>query len=312
MAVFDLFSKRQRALRGDVPDVYTYDDIPVPLRVQIVQILRETLGGNAAYQNPSFGTAGAYDFVVHTLRREYGVFQLPGAQNTHGHSDKEVTDFLLSEPDAEWVLDAIELLFKYVDRLTREWRFLMRNNASEIADAAIEKLNVRFREHGVGYQFEGGEIIRVDSQFLHAEVVKPAFSLLKAAGYAGAQAEFLSAHEHYRHGRAKETLGECLKAFESTMKAICAKRGWKHDPKATAKPLLDVLFDNGLIPAFWKQHFGGLRSALESGVPTGAHTLGRHGQGEKVIEVPEHIVGFVMHSTAAAIVFLVEAEKTLP
>ena len=32
MAIFDLFSKRQKALRGDVPDVYTYDDLPNSLR----------------------------------------------------------------------------------------------------------------------------------------------------------------------------------------------------------------------------------------------------------------------------------------
>ena len=34
MAIFDLFSKRQRALRCDVPDVYTYSDLPNALRVQ--------------------------------------------------------------------------------------------------------------------------------------------------------------------------------------------------------------------------------------------------------------------------------------
>src|SRR5205823_3877766 len=36
-------------------------------------------------------------------------------------------------------------------------------------------------------------------------------------GYAGAQAEFLKAHEHYRDGNTKEALSECLKAFKSTM-----------------------------------------------------------------------------------------------
>jgi hypothetical protein len=40
MALFDLFSKRQKRLRGDVPDVYVYDEIPQVLRVQLVQILQ--------------------------------------------------------------------------------------------------------------------------------------------------------------------------------------------------------------------------------------------------------------------------------
>src|SRR5258708_3320924 len=51
------------------------------------------------------------------------------------------------------------------------------------------------------------------------------------------------------------------------MKAICAKRNWQYDANATAKALLQVLFDNGLIPAFWSQHFSALRATLEAGVP---------------------------------------------
>ena len=115
-------------------------------------------------------------------------------------------------------------------------------SASEVADAAISELNERFREHGVGYQFENDELMRVDSQLLHADVVKRALALLRESGYRGAEAEFLAAHEHYRHGRSKDALTECLKSLESVMKIICAKRKWKHDPRATAKPLLDLLF----------------------------------------------------------------------
>jgi len=43
MAIFDLFSKRQRRLRGDIPDIYTYDDLPNELRVQIVYIWLDAL-----------------------------------------------------------------------------------------------------------------------------------------------------------------------------------------------------------------------------------------------------------------------------
>lgn len=147
---------------------------------------------------------------------------------------------------------------------------------------------------------------------LHVEAVKPALSLLKAEEYAGAQAEFLSAHEHYRHGRAKEALTECLKALESVTKAICAKRNWQHGPNASAKALLQMLFDKGLIDSFWNQHFSALRATLEAGVPTARNRLGGHGQGTSVVQVPEHLVAYVLHLTASAIVFLADAEKALP
>ena len=62
MAIFELFSKRQKRLRGEMPDVYVYDDLPYPLRVQIVHIWKDTL-----YQCES---------IVNTLCREYGVFRL--------------------------------------------------------------------------------------------------------------------------------------------------------------------------------------------------------------------------------------------
>ena len=42
----------------------------------------------------------------------------------------------------------------------------------------IEEMNQRFRENGVGYQYENDQIIRVDSEFIHAEAVKPALQLL--------------------------------------------------------------------------------------------------------------------------------------
>lgn len=314
MGIFDIFSKRQKQLRGEVPDVYTYDAIPQPLKVQVVHIWRDTLGNENQYHDHYLGTQRAYQFIVDTLCREYGLFSLPTAKKEYGDRNylSELANYLLQQDDPEKVLDAVELSFRCIDRLTRDFDYLRRQNASKQADEAVEELNERFREHGVGYQFSDGEIIRIDSQLIHSEVVKPALGLLRGPEYAGAQAEFLKAHEHYRHGNDKEALAECLKAFESVMKVICGKRGWTHDPHATSKALLQVLFDNELIPKFWEQHFSALRSSLESGVPTARNRLGGHGQGSTVTQVPPYLVAYVLHLTASAILFLCEAEKAAP
>lgn len=313
MSIFDLFSKRQKALRGEVPDVYSYDTIPQALKVQIVHLWNDTLGDENQYFSSSFGTSGAYQFVVDTLCREYGVFNLRSSKDYGNRNYRtELANFLLQQEDHEKMLDAVELSFRLIDKFTRDYNFLRRSNASKLADNAIEELNARFQEHGVGYRFEEGEVVRVDSELLHAEAVKPALVLLRASEYAGAQAEFLKAHEHYRHDRAKEALAECLKSLESVMKSICAKRKWAHDPNATSKALIQVLFDKGLIPEFWSQYFSALRSTLESGVPTARNRLGGHGQGTDVVQVPPHLVAYVLHQTASAIVFLAEAEKVLP
>lgn len=308
MAIFDIFSKRQKVLRGEVPDVYVYDSIPQPLRVQIIHIWQATIGQPDQYGSDS--VSNAYKAIVEALRHEYGVFRLPGAGQYDDYFT-ELGNFFLQENDIERVLDAVETTFKIIDRVTRSFGHLYRHDSEELADKAIDELNARFREHGVGYQYADGSIIRVDSGFVHSEVVKPALALLRAPHYMGAQAEFLKAHEHYRNGNSKEALAECLKAFESVMKAICDKNKWTYPPQATSKALVQICFDNGLIPQFWDQHFSSLRSMLESSVPTARNRLGGHGQGSSVTAVPDYLVTYMLHMTASTILFLGEAEKRM-
>lgn len=310
MAIFDLFSKRQKMIRGEVPDVYVYDKLPQPLRVQIVHIWTDTLGQGEQYWNGQ--VKQSYELIVNTLCREYGLFQLPGAK---GYGDREfiteLVNFFLKSDDIEKALDAIELSFRVIDRVTRSWEYLHRNDANERADQAISELNNRFKEHGIGFQFVEGEIVRVDSELVHVEAVKPALRLLNEKNYQGAQQEFLSAYEHYRHGKNKESLNDCLKAFESTMKAICDKRGWTYQPDATSKALIKVCFDNDLVPSFWQQQLSSLRSMLESSIPTGRNKLSGHGQGTNLTTVPDHLVAYMLHMTASTLVFLTTAEKSL-
>ena len=54
MPILDIFSKRQKKLRGDVPDVYTYDALPQPLKVQIVHIMLGSLGDAQEYRASSY------------------------------------------------------------------------------------------------------------------------------------------------------------------------------------------------------------------------------------------------------------------
>ncbi len=314
MTIFDLFSKRQKKLRGETPDVYVYNELPNPLRVQIVHIWRDTLGNKEQYDDyDGSRVRQTYEFVVNTLCREYGVFSLPGTRENYGDRNyiEELADFFLQEENIEKALDAVELSFVLIDSYTREHVYLYRHDASKRADNAIKELNNRFKEHGVGYQFTNGKIIRTDSELIHSEVVKPALTLLNQKHYAGAQQEFLKAHEHYRTGNAKEALSECLKAFESVMKAICDKRGWSYGNKATATPLIQTCFDNGLVPSFWQSQYVSLRSLLESGVPTGRNNLSGHGQGTNPVSVPTYLVAYMLHMTASAIVFLAEADANL-
>lgn len=153
--------------------------------------------------------------------------------------------------------------------------------------------------------------MRVDSQYVHAEAVKPAISLLHTAGFEGASEEFLDAHEHYRSGEYADAMSDALKAFESAMKAICDENGWSYSGGATAKALIKNVLDNGLVPKYMETHLSGLRNTLEAGLPTVRNKNSGHGQGLLAKKVPDYFAGYALHLAATNIVFLVQAHQAL-
>lgn len=305
MPARDIYSKRQRRARGEMPDVYTYDDFPRSLRVQLVQLIRDGIGDpNKQWSDD------VYRGIHEILCREYGVFSLFEERQRISNWEA-LANTLLRTEDHERILDIVEMCLDAVDGYVRENQGAFSGCVEP--DAVIAEVNVRFKEHGVGYEFASGNIVRIDSQLVHEEVVKPALHLLADPQYAGANAEFLSAHEHYRHQRYSECINECLKAFESTMKVICTKRGWAFDERRDgASALIQTCMGNGLFPNFLQTHIGGLRSILESGLPTTRNRQSGHGQGAEVTEVTEATASFALHTTATNIVFFARAEQELP
>lgn len=298
--MIDIYSKRQKRLRGEIPDVYRYDDLPRPLRVQIVHIWRKAFkAGDINLREHQFQR------IREVLCEEYGVFDLSEKQ---GHPSQKLEAFFLSQEDLEKCLDVIELVFARIDKPRVG---IPQFKVAQARDVAIGELNGRFREHGVGYQYVSGQIVRVDSELIHSEVVRPALEFLQQAYLSGANQEFLSAHEHYRRARYMECLNDCLKSFESTMKAICVKRNWAYSANATAKPLIAVCRDNRLFPVFMDNHLNGLVMCLESGVPTARNKTSGHGQGTTPTQVEPEFAAYVLHLTAANILFLATAEKRL-
>ncbi len=306
MAIFELFSKRQKKHRGEVPDVYQYENIEQSFRVQVVHIVRDTIGVEPNYKDV---TNEVYKHIHKVLCKEYGVFTLKEYENSNFSA---VFDYFLGQKSHEKCLDIIELTFKIIDTYVRddEWNFSNADGVSQKPDDAIGELNFRFKEAGIGYQFESGELIRVDSQYVHSEVVKPILHLLgKNKEYAGANDEFLSAHEHYRHKRYKECLNDCLKSFESLMKAIHEKHSWPYNQNDTAKKLINSCLTNKLVPKYLQNQFSSVRILLESGIPTVRNKEGGHGQGAEVTSVPEHLASYILHLTATNLLFLGDCEE---
>ena len=118
MPVADIYSKRQKQLRGEVPEVYEYEDIPESLRVQIVYIMKD------AFEIIKHdGRANkVYDQVYNTFCREHGRRQLDASSNPYTKLaikddtySKAVEDIIFTA-ETDHVLDVIELFFQHTNQ----------------------------------------------------------------------------------------------------------------------------------------------------------------------------------------------------
>ena len=303
--MFDIFSRRAHRDAGKSPDAYSYDRLPEPLKVQVIHICNGVAG---KFPEVFFhGGDAFYARVQQALCQEYG---MQGLTRNARSAEEDVWEFFLQQTEVEKCLDVIEVVFACLVQAVRGDPYTHGGFGPELWQATDE-INARFQQHAIGYEFSEGHFIRIDSGFLHKEAVAPAMVVLRERYLSGANQEFARAHDHLRHRRFGECINECLKAFESTMKAICHKRGWSYNQTDTAKKLLATCEQNGLFPPYMQSSLSGLRSVLES-VPTTRNKLSGHGQGTQQIQITEETAAFVIHSTAANILFLAEREKQLP
>jgi hypothetical protein len=199
--------------------------------------------------------------------------------------------------DAEPALDMIELTFRIIEHQFNE----------DPAKAAVQELNHRFREHDPGYQYENGKVIRLDNQYVHAELIKPALSLITAPLFQAGNDDFMLAHRHYRDGNHKDCVVAAQRAFESALKAICRARGWSFASGDRAVELITVCRKHGLFPDYLDRSFDTYVAMLKTGLPGVRNNAGGHGQEPDAKPVPEYLAAYALHLTAANIVLAVEA-----
>jgi hypothetical protein len=288
MAVLDLFSKRQRRARGDVPDVLVGGPIPSAFRAQVIHIWREFWPDSVAFVDSDPAVTNLRD----RLAREQGTLLLRKKRGTFDSTARtDLFEWLLHDAADEHVLDAIEASIIDI------------RNGARLA-LAIDELNQRFLEHGLGYEFDGKRVIVITDRFVHREAVKEALLPLSDPAFEGAEHEFRGAFEHFRHGRHEPAILDACKAFESMMKAICNKRSWDVDPKAAAAALVKNLITNNLLHEK-------LEAPLNSGLPPIRNAFAGHGAGATPRTVDRHIAAYALHLAASNLVLLGQADRAM-
>lgn len=313
MTDYEPFSLRLRNLEREGMSIpFEYDHLPDQFRGQVAHILGDTIGEWRYSRAPGelFDSSGLWRALRDRIVRELGTFEL--GRGGDDMQNQVVTHILNADPDP--ALDAIELSFRSVDNdwFKTNWeRWKSDNGARLDPDQAVQDLNRRFRQYDLGHQFEGRIIAPVTSQFVHVEVVAPAVQLLQQPGFAGASLEFLRAHEHFRKGRNEEAISDASKSFESAMKVISDQQGWQYPSTATAKTLIKVMYDNGLLPTYLEHYFNSLQNVMESSLPTVRNKDSGHGRGGTGRDIPHYLAAYALHLAASNIVFLVEAFEAM-
>lgn len=302
---FETYSKRN----SPKTDTLTYDTISRKLRNQIYHIWNNFFFDNDFDEKL---IDQAREEIYDIICAEEGVKSL----YFNGHfidrdPASQVDSYFENLENTDKALDTIEVVFYVMSIISKIHLENYQTHRAIQYDfkACVDDLNRRFFENAIGYQYESGKIIRVSSEILHEEVTKKTFEILRGKKFENANEEFLNAHEHFRHGRLKECLNECLKSFESVLKILIKNNGWQYDEKDTAKTLINIALTNRLIPTYLQNSFSGIRAILECAIPTIRNRNSGHGQGPEKIVVPTHLASYMLYLTGATIIFLADSDN---
>ncbi|MFT6263262.1 MAG: hypothetical protein ACJAQ0_001126 [Dasania sp.] len=298
--IIELFSKRQAKARGEIIDVYTYDTFSDKFRRQIILTFRDIDLGQYSHSKLD----NVCCLVYKSLLKEYGLY---GLTSTKTYEQDIFTvllfDFIEKEQNIEKVLDAIELLCRVLESSKELF------SSQNIIKKAISDINYRFKENGLGYEYINQEIIRIDNNILHSDIVKPSLEhLSNNPHFKNSLDEFLTAHKDYRHKKYDSALVNCLKSIESTLKIICDKRNFGFDKNAPCSKLIDILKNNDFLHSFEDNSLNHLISLLKSSVPTYRNKTA-HGQGNHKITIEPHIASYVFHMTASTLLYLINCDE---
>lgn len=308
-----VFSKRERERRGEITDYYIYDDVPTPCRVKLVYFTNELARSLSAHlrSHSWSGTSftdileSFYDTLRYELCKTHGWADL--AHTKERDSTKAIPGFLRG-CGVEELMDFVEvLLFVY----ERQWADCQRQHyldPDEVPppEAAQDQLNAILKEHAIGYEAVEGQIVRVDSDFIHREAIREAITLLKAHGFEGPLKEFKNAITERDKGEPRQAIAEANNAFESTMKAVLDKTKVNYNrDKDSASALIQHLIRAGVLSPSLQNFAEHVAGVLRAGLPTLRNRQGGHGQGLDPVSVEPSYVNLAVHLAGTFIVFLI-------
>lgn len=307
--MYKLFSRRRKEASGDILDVYICDSFSPEFRNQFFHIVSDIIDtGNAYAENHCYPSKiDWWELTCELFSREKGLKCLPSPS---GHplyrNSKLAYELYVDKSDNEDFLDLLDFSVQAIFQAIVDAGYV----SAQKEESAIEELNFRFKQHSLGYEIIEHSLFVKTDEHLHTNVVKPALGLLHLEEFSGAEEEFFVAWDHFKKGNKKDAILNAAKAFESVMKCICKQMKYPYDEKKDdAKKLIQILRENEFFPSYLESQMNGIRTTLESGLPTVRNKLAGHGQGDQIVQLSDAYVVYAMNLTATNIVFLCNLYK---
>lgn len=278
-------SRRKKIENGTLyPDIYQYDEVSHKLRTIFARTFRKA----------NFPIEVLIQ-IIEVICDEWAI----NLENCLGYGNStfdDIENFILNfqNDEKEIFLDLLALHFRYLHHTKKQ--------------DTIKELNQRMLENGFGYQFEKGTLIRIDSLPMHKNVVKPTLELLQDSRFENANAEYRQAFDYYNHRRYKEMFHNFCNSVESTMKIICDINKFQLPKSSTLSSLTETLKNNNFLPNYSTESLNGLAKVLNT-IGNIRNNNGGHGTGVEKIKIDQSFVIYAIHSTASALLFLLQRQK---
>jgi hypothetical protein len=245
---------------SDQGDVYQYDDVSERFRWQFYYLMQNVLGkAKPGYWGPdtlSYPAVNArWDAIERLLLESHGIPQLSDKPSFSAMD--RVNHFLLGCSANEF-LTAVSAFLLLVRQITpdrgRKFGVAYLNVSFDLVN---EQVHTLFNLYKFGYEIvetpEGSfRADRVDSKYLHQEIIAESISLLNRVGFKGPQNEFTKAVGYYSQNDFENAISFANRAFESIMKSVFDKLGYDYDKNDTAKQLIHGYLSTNSFFRVWK------------------------------------------------------------
>jgi len=304
MTTIKWFGQREET---NEPDFYVYDTIPDPLRGKISFAVLDCLERvKAELQNLRDPKAWevTYDGCRQHLSRALGRDIGDGY-----YSKRDLEDFLKSAHMID-LLRGIEVVLDHLLTLSALRRNASESGAIDAEEMRLEKeINKLFALYRLGYRIEvlGApqedepivQVIRVDSEFTHKEMVKPTLRLLQQEDFETAAEQFSDALAEYTDGKYADAITDVNSAFESVLKRVVNRK------RGTALQLIREAQTQGYFPAYQENRIAHFAELLEA-LPIVRNQEGdAHGRLESGADL-ERFARYAVHLAAANIIFIMD------